>query len=192
MSIGDFFNLIKLLWQKRALLLQLLEVLPDTLHTVGLSMELAGDGSIAVAKLLRGGSGVPVNARDSVHASAQVIQQAGNQIGQVAGLLEDIDSLLRDVEVPVLDIKKNTFDIPVVGSVRLVTGVDIEDAKPFAPVANLFDSAHDDLIAVKQNLSNTANQLEALSGVFLQTGNNLNTMGDQLKLGGQSLKAFAE
>ena len=155
-------------------------------------MVLAGDGSIMVGGYMQGGPGVPLNMKDSIQSSAQVVQQASAKLGQVASLLGTIETRLRAVKVPTLDVNSDTFDFPVMGSLHLVTGVEVDEMKPLGTIADLFDDAQGDLKVVKQHLSTTANQLSALSEAFEQAGENLKGMGDLLKQGGEDLKAFAD
>jgi hypothetical protein len=182
-GVTSFFKALKWLWDHGDQALPLLEILPQTLHATGAGMELAGQGAIDAGHLIRGGGGVPVNARQTVEAAADAIDSCYQQVLLVKGYIKSAGDEINDVKVPTVE---PTYT-EVVG-VRVVDGFSFGNASLFGPVGDALKDGASKLNLAAQQLQTQATQLHNLSSALNDAGNNLGTLGTQLKQSGQALK----
>lgn len=182
-GLTSFFKAIKWLWDHGDQFAPLLETLPQILRATGEGMELAGQGAIDAGQLLKGGGGVPFNARQAVEAAADAVDSCYQQVLLVKGFIKSAGDEIDKVKVPTVE---PTF-VTVLGT-QVVSGLTFGNASLFGPVADALQDGAGKLNLAAQQLQTQATQLHNLSDILNDAGADLGTLGTRLKQSGQTLQ----
>ncbi|MCC7355336.1 MAG: hypothetical protein IT330_16460 [Anaerolineae bacterium] len=182
-GLTSFFKAIKWLWDHGDQFVPLLETLPQILHAAGEGMELAGQGAINASRLLKGGGGVPANARQAVESAADAVDSCYEQVLLVKGFIKSAGDEIDKVKVPTVE---PTF-VNVLGN-QVVSGLTFGSSSLFGLVADALQDGATKLNLAAQQLQTQATQLHDLSDTLNDAGTDLGTLGTRLKQSGQTLQ----
>lgn len=118
-----------------------------------------------------------------------------NLVSLIATAFHSVATGLDSITVPSIDPDSRVFDIPVIGRVRLVTGVDISSARPFRPIAAGIEAVADNLDNIRAGLLEIANgardlqdQLPTVKTGVLNGAGEMDKGGDDLVAAGTTMK----
>jgi uncharacterized protein YukE len=183
-GIGDFINVLGLIWQQRAALLALLEKMPDAMHVTGAGMQVAGQGAIEAGRALKGGTGIANSALSALETAAQALADCYAEVQSVASYFEDAGKQIGDVKVPTV---APTY--VNIGAQQVMSGLTFGETKLFGNVSKALKDGADKLEDAAGKLDNTAAALRNLKAALSDAGGDLNTVGQKLKEGGQAMQA---
>ncbi len=190
-----FINLLKLLWNNRDQLVQLLEVLPPLLNTAGQSMKVAGGGAEAAGRFVKGGGGTSLNARQLVLDTAAALANSRTQINDAASQIETAATRIGNVKVPTVTPEFTTLTFmpslipgtpPV--EVEVLKDLDFGESSLFGSVKNSLNAGADRLRDVGDELQTSVNRLNQFATALDNTGQGLETLGIHLRQGGEALQ----
>ncbi len=179
-----FLNALKLLWSDW--LLPLLESLPKALKDAGEGIEAAGENVVKASYFIKGGGNVPVNARETVALTADVIEDCDQIIKNAAQLIKTAGEEIDKIKVPTVTASYTT----VVG-VSVVSGLQFGETSLFGNVASNLKNGANNLNNVAAKLHTASNNLNNLRDALNETGGDLYTVGMKLKESGEALKRLA-
>ncbi len=186
-----FFKALCLIWKNRQQLARLFELLPPALAAAGESMQQAGQGAISAGNFIKGGGGVPVNARQVVEQAAEAIAAGKQKVDDTADFLEDAGTEIGKVKVPTVSF--TTTSIPVgIGSVEVVNGITLTQASLFGLVKDALNDSAEKLRTVSTHLQTTAANLHSAAAALNDAGNGFKSVGNFLISSGSALKQITE
>ncbi len=112
-----------------------------------------------------------------------------NLVSLIANAFHSVASGLDSITVPSIDPDSRVFDIPVIGRVRLVTGVDISSARPFRPIGASVEAVADNLDNIRVGLLEIANGARDLQEQLPAVKTGILNGADEMAKGGQDLVA---
>jgi hypothetical protein len=185
--MASFFHLLKILWKRRSDLIEFLDLLPQLLKDAGEGIEAAGKSSKTFGSYMRGGSGVPVNARQIMAETADCINTSQQLLLNAANVINTAGSQINQVKIPVLDVTYTDINFGIT-TWKVVGSIGIEEKRLFQPVSTALSNSSTELKNMRLSLKNAADQLTELSKWFDSAGKEMNEVGDTLIDGGRALK----
>jgi len=189
--LSSFLKLIQLFWRHGAALAAYLPSLPQVMHAAGQGMELAGNGAVATSKVLRGGVGVPLNAKQVVAGAADAVEAAKAQLQAAADLVKEAGNTIGSIKVPTVTATYINLPIPVAPGDppwRVVSGVSFGETSLFGGVKTALRDSSSRIDDVADDFQGMANNLNKLSQALNDAGADLGEMGGALRNAGQALQ----
>jgi hypothetical protein len=172
---------------------------------LGTSLTETGRSQVAAGERLRGTGGRIralaglLRSDKQILRSLEEIETGVRAVRSVLGLvvtgMNAAGSALNGIRVPTLQVRSASLAIPVVGDVRVVTGIDVEDARPFGPaasaldgVARQFDDVRTGLLAVAHAMRDVRQELPAIRAELTGAADECTAAGDTLAESGRLLQ----
>jgi hypothetical protein len=164
---------------------------------IGRKLIVVGEGQVKAGNKLKQcatelrevGATLDDNAR--VDQALGSIQRATRSIREllspIATALHWIAGALDGITVPDVDFDRRQFDIPVIGKVRLVTGITISQKHPLRPIGLSVESVADNLDNVRAGLEEIADGTNDLQDQLPTIQGRILSGADDMEKGGQDL-----
>ena len=124
------------------------------------------------------------NALESTETAVKVIR---NLLAPPVNILKGIGNAFNAIVVPDLDVFTRRIDIPVVGRITIVTGVNVGTQRPFRAIGNSFNDLADDINDIRTTLGDIAKACNDSQAEFGKIQVKINEGSGEIKQAGESL-----
>jgi hypothetical protein len=186
--MANFFEVLRLIWEKKHDLARFLDKLPALLHDAGEGIETAGGTTRVFGQYMRGGQNAPINARQIMTQTADYFEGGRTVVRAAAQVIGQAADVLASIQVPVLEIENDTIDLGAMGKWSVVKSISVENKRLLQPASDLLDDGSTQLNSLGQNLKEIGEQLDALAAWFDSAGREMDKVGLKLIDGGKALQ----